>query len=176
MTSKRPTKTEVILDTWRSLDAQSVGEVELRLIQSKLVQVLGEGGIESPARIARTLADQNVGLKHPEILEFDSRWRESRIYALFGPGELSFDDLDTALDSVKKIRDLGEYLDSEGDQSGMKSLADYVKRLRSEIIGASPLTFEVAEWLKIWLQNSVIFDDWLELRLNSADFRNKFDT
>lgn len=174
MTRNRPTKADVILDTWRSLGSTSAGEAELKLIQQKLEEVFGEGGIESPARIARTLADDEVQLKHPEVLEFDSRWRESRIYALFGPGELSFERLDTALNSVAKIRELGEYLDSEGDESGMKSLADYVKRLRSEMTGANPLTSEVAEWLKVWLQNPVIFDDWLGLRLKSKDFCDKF--
>lgn len=174
MTRNRPTKADVILETWRSLGSTSAGEAELKLIQQRLVQVFGEGGIESPARIARTLADEEIRLKHPEVLEFDSRWRESRIYALFGPGELSFEDLNTALNSVAKIRDLGQYLDSEGDESGMKSLADYVKRLRSEMTGPSPLTSEVSEWLKVWLQNPVIFDDWLELRLKSNEFRDKF--
>jgi hypothetical protein len=176
VTYKRPTKAKVILETWRSLDAASAGEAELKLIQAKLVQVLGEGGVASPASIARTLADEDVILRHPELLAFDSRWRESRIYALFGPGELSFDNLENALESVAKIRDLGEHLDSEGDESGMKSLADYVKRLRAELNVATPLNVEVAEWLKVWLQNPVIFNDWLGLRLNSEGFRDKFSS
>ena len=174
MTSKRTTKTEVILSTWHSLGAVSAGSAELKMIQTKLRESFGEGALESPASIARTLADAEVILRHPEVLEFDSRWRESRIYALFGPEELNFDTLDSALESIAKIRDLGEQFDSEGDEHGMKDLGDYVKRLRSELNGASPLASEIADWLKVWLQTPVIFDDWLGLRLNSADFRDKF--
>ena len=174
MANKRRTKAEVIIETWHSLNAVSAGEAELKAIQTSLGHTFGEGGIDSPASIARTLADENVNLRHPEVLEFDSRWRESRIYGLFGPGELRFDSLDYALESVEKIRDLGEILDSEGDEEGMKTLADYVKRLRAELNGDDRLDAEVAEWLKVWLQNRTIFNDWLGLRLNSINFRDKF--
>jgi hypothetical protein len=99
------------------------------------------------------------------------------VYALFGPGELVFDDLDNALESVAKIRDLGDCLSSEGDEAGMKGLADYVKKLKSELErapAASSVGREVADWLRVWLQNPAIFNDWLGLRLNSPDFREKF--
>lgn len=177
MVNKRATKQEVILDAWRSLLKTSVGEAELKTIQSRLEEVLGAGGFESPASIARTLADADAPLRLPEVLEFDARWRESRVYALFGPGELVFDDLDNSLESVAKIRDLGDCLSSEGDEVGMKGLADYVKKLKSELERASAagsVGREVAEWLRVWLQNPAIFNDWLGLRLNSPDFREKF--
>jgi hypothetical protein len=33
---------------------------------------------------------------------------------------------------------------------------------------------EIAEWFAIWLQQPEIFDDWLELRRRSEDFRARF--
>src|SRR5260370_5015132 len=33
---------------------------------------------------------------------------------------------------------------------------------------------EVAQWLAVWLQSPSLFDDWLDLRRRSPDFRKKF--
>jgi len=33
---------------------------------------------------------------------------------------------------------------------------------------------EVAQWLTVWLQNPQIFTDWLALRRESAEFRERF--
>ena len=179
MANKRATRQEVILEVWHSLESQSAGELELKTIQARLQEAFGTGGVESPARIARTLADADVNLRHPEVLEFDARWRESRLYALFGPDELIFDNLNDAIESVGKIRDLGEQFESEGDEDGMKGLAEYVKRLRSELEAGRPansLRREVVEWLRIWLQNPTIFSDWLDLRLKSPNFCDKIGT
>ncbi len=33
---------------------------------------------------------------------------------------------------------------------------------------------EIAEWFTVWLQQPEIFNDWLELRQRSRDFRTRF--
>ena len=33
---------------------------------------------------------------------------------------------------------------------------------------------EIAQWLAVWLQTPSLFDDWLDLRRRSPDFRKKF--
>ncbi len=47
---------------------------------------------------------------------------------------------------------------------------------RGYIIGirVDPET-EIAEWFTVWLQTPEIFDDWLELRRRSANFREQFE-
>src|SRR6266508_2157384 len=39
----------------------------------------GPGSEESPAAIARVLADEGAELRHPEVIELDARWREAKI-------------------------------------------------------------------------------------------------
>src|SRR5262245_48280060 len=184
-TKKRPrTRSEVVLDTWHDLQADSAGMEELKLIQKKIQAKLGEGAEESPAAIARTLAENGVRLRHPEILEFDSRWREVRSYRLFSADELNFSTVATSLASVTNIDTLNRQFEFEGDTQGVRHLRDLVRQLRDDLEqisvgqGVSPtsreLAGEVAEWLRVWLQNPLIFADWLGLRRTSAGFSTKF--
>jgi hypothetical protein len=33
---------------------------------------------------------------------------------------------------------------------------------------------EISEWLTIWLQSPELFENWIKLRRDSAEFRKKF--
>lgn len=175
---KNLTKAELILTAWESLDNNSAGAEELRFIQKTLASELGGSAVDSPASVARTLADAGVQLRHPEVLEVDSRWRESRIHELFGPGEISFDSLEIAIESVGKFEELRLQFAAERDEAGLKVLVNYArearKQLEREATDDSILAREVVQWLTIWLQTPDILDDWLSLRRQSADFVRKF--
>src|SRR5438093_12917381 len=73
------TKRELIVQAWDRLGRLSIGERELSAIQTMLRNQFGRGGEESPAAIARVLADEGAELRHPEVIEFDARWREAKI-------------------------------------------------------------------------------------------------
>ena len=45
---------DLIIEVWEDLDCESVGARELEQIQHALREQYGEGGLESPAAIART--------------------------------------------------------------------------------------------------------------------------
>src|SRR5213594_3187379 len=92
---KRLTKHDLILEVWNKSGSESAGAYELGLIQQALEQQFGRGAVASPASLARRLADNGIPLRHPEVLEADSSWRESRFHELFGPGELTFGSLDS---------------------------------------------------------------------------------
>ena len=56
-------------------------------------------------------------------------------------------------------------------------LRQAVRSLKSELDPLSSrtqLAAEVAEWLTVWLQNPQIFAEWLDLRQNTAEFRQRF--
>src|SRR5437016_8786688 len=72
-------KQEFIVAEWHRLGGKEIGLKELRRIQEGLHEAFGEGGVESPARIARVLADEGAELRHPEVIEFDAKWREEKI-------------------------------------------------------------------------------------------------
>jgi hypothetical protein len=145
----------------------------LKDIQQSLKKTFGT--VESPASIARILADEGVRLRHSEVLEFDSSWREQRIYELFGPGEISFDTIDSATESITRIDDLHLLFQSEGDDEGTKEVVKLVRELKADLaILKSGVAREVSQWLTVWLQNPVIFTDWLSLRRNSPEFLKEF--
>jgi hypothetical protein len=175
---KQQTQSELILDTWERLDRSSAGADELRLIQEKLEQELGRGEGESPASIARTLADAGVPLRHPGVLEADSAWREGRINRLFQPEEFSWESLEESLRSIAKLEKLRRQLVSQTDEESATSLVEYARELKRRLsrppANSSILAAEVVQWLDIWLQTPDIFSDWLALRQKSKDFARKF--
>ena len=176
---KKPlTKSELILEAWEHIDSNSAGEYELGAIQKKLEDELGLGASESPGSVARTLADAGIPLRHPEVLEADSRWHETRMYELFGPGEISFDTLDSALEAMDSLESLRRQFVEEADRIGLKRLVEHARELKSELEPQTEpgliLAKEVVQWLAIWLQTPDLFDEWLVLRRNSADFARKF--
>src|SRR2546430_8975639 len=72
-------KQEFIVAQWLRLGGKAIGRRELRRIQRALHEKFGEGGVESPAKIGRVLADEGAELRHPEVIGFDVKWREEKI-------------------------------------------------------------------------------------------------
>jgi hypothetical protein len=167
------TKREVILQTWNEGGSESAGAPELKNIQQSIKKKFGT--LESPASIARVLADEGIKLRHPEVLEFDSAWRERRLYELFGPGELEFETIEPAIESITRIDDLHLLFQSEGDDEGIKGVVELVRELKADLATRqNNVAREVSQWLTVWLQNPQIFGDWLSLRRNSPEFLKEF--
>jgi hypothetical protein len=163
-------KKQVIIELWRETGKQTAGASELELLQQGLLARFG--GSESPAAIARTLADHGVTLRHPEIMEADQRWRNARMTALFAPEELNVGTLEAALALIQKIERLRREFGSEDER-----LRQSVRRMKVELelMTNRPLAEELAQWLTVWLQNPQIFEEWLTLRRATAEFREKFE-
>ncbi len=174
------TKQDLIIEIWEYLDCESVGAQELEQIQKAVSQSFGEGALESPAAIARTLADEGAVLRHPEVLNFDTQWREQNLTALISPDELNFSDLVESSKSITKLDELRRRLEREGDQVRLRRLRELAlsikgesQRLaRSKIVGEKKRVEarEIAQWLTVWLQEPDIFEDWLSLRRRSPEF------
>jgi len=189
---KQPrTKRALIVALWNRLGRSSIGESELRKIQGSIRRQFGQGGEESPAAIARVLADEGAELRHPEIIEFDARWREAEIesdaarfkgledFLLGQPLRLK-----KAEALIKRLEKLRKNSERTGDQTTLKQVRTMVANARqvAESLGKDrtldPLErseqAELAEWLKVWIQTPNLFADWLDLRRRSPDFRKKF--
>jgi hypothetical protein len=179
-------RAESIIEAWRQLEADSLGSLELESIRFALAREFGEGATPSPAVIARTLAEYGVRLRHAEVLSVDTRWRTRRFNELFGPDELNFESIKSALDSMEKLDELLIHFNSEGDLGGQASLRQFAVDLKSELQSVAQariklgmeqeVAAEVGEWLTIWLQTPHIFTDWLEIRRRSESFRQKFES
>jgi hypothetical protein len=166
-------KKQVIIELWRESGKQKAGASELELLQQGLLARFG--GPESPASIARTLADHGVTLRHPEIIEADHRWRHARMTALFSPDDLNVGTLEAALALIQKIERLCREIGGDGAMLG--HLRQSVRRMKGELelMTKLPLAQELAQWLTVWLQNPQIFEEWLALRRATAEFRERFE-
>lgn len=174
------TKRDVIAATWEALDCASVGAKELEQIQLELERVFGHAGSDSPASIARVLADEGADLRHPEVLECDTGWRER---AVSSP-QLEFGSLAATLNTMTKLAELSRELIRNSDEKGISELRaevvaakeDCLLRAKSAIIDdqARAEAKEIAGWLGVWLNTPELFADWLELRRLSPQFLKKF--
>jgi hypothetical protein len=165
------TKEQFIVEAWERMPQEVVGASELGALEDALVGRFGS--TLSPASIARILADHGARLGHPEILQADARWREKQ--SLFSAEDLGFANLDAALRLINKVELLREQ--SESDPTMQERLRQAVRSLKTELeslAGSTELAAEVAQWLAVWLQNPQIFAEWLSLRQNTAEFRDRF--
>jgi hypothetical protein len=165
---------QLIIDLWAETGKDSAGAAELELIHHTLVERLGAQGRESPASIARTLADQGVLLEHPEILETDARWREREVLALFTSEELNFTTIDDATAWVEKLAARPDPAKLRTFVLQLKTELELVAKSMQVPLPDRLLALEVGHWLAVWLQNPAIFADWLVLRRQSPDFQARF--
>jgi hypothetical protein len=179
---KSRTKHDLTIEVWEALDCESVGAGELQQIQQAIGERFGDGAVESPASIARTLADEGAVLRHPEVLDCDTAWRQPR---LAGPlGQILFATLAQASDSIKKLELHRAKLARAGNKTGLQRLQEITLACKQEIqlIARSKIAeerkrseaMEIAEWLSVWLRSPELFDDWLTLRQRAPEFVKKF--
>jgi len=189
--SGAPAKKDLILEAWDRLGGTAIGEAELREIQRSIRLNLGDGAVASPAAIARVLADEGAELRHPEVIEFDARWREAKIESERGQFK-GFEELlagkalrlKKAEVLIKKLEKLRQSSESSGDLAAAKQIRNLAINGRQIVESqAKDRTLsqtqraeqaEIAEWLKLWIQTPSLFADWLELRRRSPDFQKKF--
>jgi hypothetical protein len=174
------TKRDLIIEVWEALDCESVGARELKQIQSVVMQAFGAGSVDSPASIARTLADEGAVLRHPEVLSLDTEWRERELLALISPDELDFSGLAEASASIKKLDTLRRELEANSEQVQLGRLREMTLKLKQDasLVARSKTVErrkrlearEIAQWLTVWLQSPDVFDDWLSLRQRSPEF------
>jgi hypothetical protein len=177
------TRRDLIIEVWEDLDCESVGAPELEQIQQALREKFGEGALESPAAIARVVADEGAVLRHPEVFDCDGRWRRQNMDQLGLQQLLDFSSLAAAFESIVKLEEKRLALQAN-DARGLTLLhhivssarKDSLLRARSKIIDAGKRAEarEVVQWLTIWLQAPELFSDWLDLRRRSPEFRQKF--
>lgn len=184
---KPQTKRDVILAAWEDRRRPSVGAQELREIQRALGRSLGPGAVDSPAAIARVLADEGAELRHPEVIEFDARWREASIkrgaVAISATAEkpLTLSQGTRLIAKLEKERQKFERTADGTNLHRQRIQAIKDKQYAESLARSTRLSdqtrseqAEIAEWLRVWLQTPQLFSDWLDLRMRSAEFRQQF--
>ncbi|HKP47161.1 MAG TPA: hypothetical protein VJT50_11220 [Pyrinomonadaceae bacterium] len=174
------TKTDLIIEVWEALDCESVGAVELERIQEALRERFGEGGIESPAAIARVVADEGAVLRHPEVFKFDREWRRRQMNGVLTADEVDVASLEAAEKTLAKFTEIKQRFEGAGDEESVRRIrslalalkqdATLVSRSRAVDEKTKREAAEIVQWLTVWLQEPEMFDDWLDLRRRSPHF------
>ncbi len=178
------TKTDLIIEVWEKLDCESVGAKEIEAIEIVVRDRFGEGAIESPMIIARMLADEGAELRHAEILELDVKRRLESPYDAMFRNVLKFADFKETLISIRRLENMRRKFVLENDKEGLRLLREIAikGKNRAQMIAKNERVeadkrvekAEIAEWFTLWMQSPEIFENWVELRQNSKDFKEKF--
>lgn len=181
---KARTKRDLMIEVWEHLDCESVGAAELEEIGHVVRERFGAGAVESPVRMARLLADEGAELRHAEVLEMDARLRGADPYEAMFRNVLKFSDFAQAAGSIRNLENLRRQFERKKDQEGLRRVRETAMkgRARAQMIARNRNVderkraekSEIAEWFGVWLRQPEIFQDWLELRQRSADFRGRF--
>lgn len=178
------TKTDLIIEVWEKLDCESIGAKEIEAIEIVLRDKYGYGAVESPMKIARLLADEGAELRHAEIMELDVQRRTESPYDAMFRNVLKFSDFKQTVISIRQLENLRKKFLSENDKEGLRLVRETALKgknralmiARNEKVDEKKREekAEIAEWFTLWLQSPEVFENWIELRQKSADFKQRF--
>jgi hypothetical protein len=178
------TKSDLMIEVWEALDCESVGAKEIQAIAKVVEEKFGKNAVDSPMRIARLLADEGAELRHAEIMKLDVSQRLESPYDAMFRNILKFADFKQTLISIRQLENLRRKFQAENDKEGLRLVKETAiqGKQRATMIGNSLRVaeqkrlekLEISEWFTLWLQSPEIFENWVALRMNSKDFKEKF--
>jgi hypothetical protein len=181
---KSRTKRDLMIEVWEQLDCETVGARELDAVAEAVRERFGEGAVESPAAIARLLADEGAELRHAEVLDADARWRGSDPYEAMFRNVLRFSTFEEAAASIRRLENLRRQFARTADREGLRLVREAALKgkRRAQMIARNNSVnerkraekAEIAEWFTVWLNQPELFEDWLYLRQSSKEFRARF--
>ena len=173
-----------MIEVWEKLDCESVGAVEIEAIEVVVREGYGEAAVDSPMIIARLLADEGAELRHSEIMELYVKRQSDSPYDAMFRNILNLSDFKHVLSSIRNLENLRKKFAAENDRQGLRLVRETaLKAKRRLLFIAESKKFEqikrdesaeIAEWFTIWMQTPEIFESWVELRQNSADYKKRF--
>lgn len=173
-----------MIEVWEFLDCESVGAKEIMAIEDAVREKFGNSAVDSPMRIARLLADEGAELRHSEIMNLDVERRLESPYTPMFRNILKFANFKQTLISIRQLDNLRRKFLSDKDKEGLRLVKETALKgkKRALMIASNPKVeirkrnekTEVAEWFTLWLQSPEIFENWVTLRMNSKDFKDKF--
>lgn len=181
---KSRTKNDLIIEVWEKLDCESVGAKEIEAIETAVRGKFGESAVDSPMIIARLLADEGAQLRHSEIMELDVKRRLESPYDAMFRNILKFSDFKETLISIRRLENLRRKFAKDNDKQGLrlvretalkgKNRALMIAKNRKIDARKRAEKAEIAEWFTLWLGSPEVFENWVLLRQNSKDFKEKF--
>ncbi|MBK9765881.1 MAG: hypothetical protein IPP63_02020 [Chloracidobacterium sp.] len=134
--------------------------------------------------IARLLADEGAELRHAEIMRLYVERASNRPYDAAFRNLLDLESLLSARRSILSLNSLRRKYVAANDREGVRltrqSALDAKRNLKAVIDDPRTdgsirrMKIEITEWLSLWLQTPNLFNDWVELRQRSPEFRKTF--
>ena len=181
---KSKTKTDLAIEVWEKLDCEDVGAAEIEAIEVVINEQFGPQAVDSPMLIARLLADEGAALRHAEIMDLYLARVSNRRHEPALRDLLDITGLENALAAIRNLEGLRRRYISENDREGLRLLREAAiaaKENAAETAArprADPATrqvnTEIVEWFRVWLQTPDVFNDWIDLRQMTQEFKEKF--
>ncbi len=176
---KRKSKRELVLDIY---DREAMGEVtarEIAIINQALVEEYGAGGAMEPGEIARVLVDEELPVRFEQIFRMAGPTEKYENLFRFLP---HFETLAQAEASIREIDTLYRKFQRLGDQTGMRfarraallGKREAARAAQKSGIDQRDEQTEIVQWFTVWLQNPDLFEQWLQIRQATQDYRRKF--
>ncbi len=179
------TKNDLIIEVWEKLDCESVGERELVAIETVIRAKYGDSAVDSPMILARLLADEGAELRHEEVLKLHIKRCSDTPYAPMFRNIFNIKGFSQTIYSIRKMENLRVKFTADDDREGLRLIREATIKVKADAILLSKdrkktrrmraENAEIAEWLTIWLQSPDVFENWVKLRQNSQDFKEKFE-
>lgn len=173
-----------MIEVWEKLDCESVGAAEIKAIETVVEDRFGKAAVDSPMKIARLLADEGAVLRHSEVMELFVERNKTTAYDAVVWNIFDLTDLPRALTTIRKLENARRKFASENDNDGIRMLREAAigerRELTKKIEGrkendvTTAVSVEIDNWLSVWLQTPEVFNDWVELRQRSEDYKRKF--
>ncbi|HEY6126961.1 MAG TPA: hypothetical protein VIW23_02155 [Candidatus Acidoferrum sp.] len=178
MTEMLETKKAMILRAAAAIGAEKWTPAEIDQLRRKLLADHGAEGKTSSDYIADVLqsAGWRVVLTQQEEAEdqFEEEFEDLLHFKTLGDAEVSLMRLDELL---RRFRAHGETAASERVLEVArlgKRRAEMIARNHKVEVHKREEKEEIAGWFRVWLENPDAFFDWLDVRKQTPDFREKF--
>lgn len=178
MTETLETKRAMILRAAAAIGAEKWTAAEIDQLRRKLLADHGSEGKTGSDYIADVLqsAGWKVVLTQQEEAEdqFEEEFEDLLHFKTLGDAEVSLMRLDELLRRFKahgedaaaeRVMEVGRLGKRRADMIARNHKVEAHKRAEKQ---------EIASWFRIWLENPDAFFDWLDVRKQTPDFREKF--
>jgi hypothetical protein len=172
------TKKELILQTAREIGAQQFTPAEIDQLRRRLLAEHGEEGKTGNDYIADVLKEAGIrvalSLQEEAEDQYEEEFEDLLHFKTLGDAEVSLMRLDELLRRFKL----------HGEKAAAERVLEVARlgKRRAEMISRNHKVEahkraekeEIANWFRVWLENPDAFFDWLEVRKQAPDFREKF--
>jgi hypothetical protein len=172
------TKKRMILEIARGLGVARFTWAELEQIRRQLTAQHGAAGKTSHDTIASLLEHAGFTVVRSHRADTAGRYEEEF------RDLLHFSSLGEAEMCLVRLDELRRRFEGAGERAAVERVMEVARlgRRRAEMIARNPRVdsakrsekTEILEWFRIWLETPEAFFDWLELRKQSPEFRERF--